>query len=45
MGVYVCCVYRSDAKTFEEAEEDVYTEDYKTLPPLIIKKELALCQE
>jgi len=40
-----CCVYKTDAKTFEEAEADVYTEDYKTLPPLIIQKELALWQE
>ena len=40
-----CCVYKTDANTFEEAEADVYTEDYKTLPPLIIKKELALWQD
>ena len=33
-----CCVYKTDAKTFEEAEADVYTEDYKTLPQETIKK-------
>ena len=27
-----CCVYKSDAKTFEEAEADVYTDDYNMLP-------------
>ena len=38
-----CCVYKTDAKTFEEAEADVYTEDYKTLPQETIKK-IKLCQ-
>tara|TARA_R110000782_G_scaffold149722_2_gene242415 strand:- start:204 stop:710 length:507 start_codon:yes stop_codon:yes gene_type:complete len=27
-----CCVYRTDATTFQEAEADVYTNDYKDLP-------------
>ena len=40
-----CCVYKSDAKTFEEAEADVYTDDYHTLPISIIKKQKSLCQE
>jgi hypothetical protein len=40
-----CCVYKSDAKTFEEAEADVYTMDYKTLPISIIEKQLQLCQD
>ena len=33
-----CCVYKTDAKTFEEAEEDVYTDSYKNLPQEIINK-------
>jgi len=33
-----CCVYRTDAKTFEEAEADVYADSYKELPQEIIKK-------
>jgi len=40
-----CCVYKTDAKTFTEAEADVYTEDYKTLPASVIKKEKLLCQD
>jgi len=40
-----CCVYKTDAKTFEEAEADVYTEDYKTLPSSTIEKQLQLCQD
>jgi hypothetical protein len=32
-----CCVYKTDAKTFEEAEADVYTDNYKNLPLEIIK--------
>ena len=33
-----CCVYKTDAKTFEEAEADVYADNYKELPQEIIKK-------
>jgi hypothetical protein len=40
-----CCVYKTEAKTFEDAEADVYTEDYKTLPISVIKKEKLLCQD
>ena len=34
----MCCVFKSDAKTFEEAEEDVFTSNYKTLPIEIIER-------
>ena len=40
-----CCVYRTDAKTFEEAELDVYTQNYKELPKEIIIKNEKLWQE
>ena len=40
-----CCVYKTDAETFEEAEADVYTDDYKNLPQETIKKIQLLCQE
>ena len=30
------CVYKTNKKTVEEAEKDVYTQDYKDLPPHII---------
>lgn len=41
-----CCVYKTDAKTFEEAEADVYTDDYKDLPlELIMNKNKELWQE
>jgi len=40
-----CCVYKTNAKTFEEAEADVYTDDYNMLPSHIINKEKLLCQE
>tara|TARA_R110002167_G_scaffold253027_3_gene459370 strand:- start:967 stop:1473 length:507 start_codon:yes stop_codon:yes gene_type:complete len=33
-----CCVYKTDAKTFEEAEADVYADSYKELPQEVIKK-------
>jgi hypothetical protein len=33
-----CCVYKTNAKTFEEAEADVYTNNYKDLPKKVIKK-------
>jgi hypothetical protein len=32
-------VYRTDAKTFEEAELEVYTDNYKELPLELIKIE------
>ncbi len=37
------CVYKTDAKTIEEAEKEVYTTDFRKLPSSIIKKQL--CQE
>ena len=40
-----CCVYKTDKKTFEEAEADVYTDDYKNLPLELIEKRKLLCQE
>ena len=39
------CVYKTDAKTVEEAEREIYTNDYKTLPVKIIKKVKQLCQD
>jgi hypothetical protein len=35
-----CCVYKTDAKTFEEAEADVYADNYKELPQEVIKKRI-----
>jgi len=40
-----CCVYKTDAKTFEEAEADVYTNNYKELPQKTINKIKGLCRE
>ncbi len=40
-----CCVYKTNAMTFEEAEADVYTNNYKDLPKNIIKKYKKLWQE
>lgn len=40
-----CCVYKTDAKTFEEAEADVYTNNYKELPQETINKIKGLCRE
>ena len=37
------CVYRTDAKTIEEAEKEVYTMDFRELPKAVIQKKL--CQE
>jgi len=37
------CVYRTDAKTIEEAEKEVYTMDFRELPEAVIQKKL--CQE
>jgi hypothetical protein len=34
-------VYKTDAKTFEEAEADVYVDTYKELPQEIIKKRIS----
>lgn len=39
------CVYRTEAETNEEAEADVYTNDYKELPKEIIEKNKKLWQE
>jgi hypothetical protein len=35
-------VYRTDAKTIEEAEKEVYTMDFRELPEAVIQKKL--CQ-
>ena len=40
-----CCVYKTDAETFEEAEADVYTDNYKDLPLELIEKNKVLCQD
>ena len=39
------CVYRTDAKTIEEAEKEVYTEDYRQLNELIFIEKEKQCQE
>lgn len=39
------CVYRTDAKTIEDAEEEVYTDNYKDLPEHVILNKKLLCQE
>jgi hypothetical protein len=39
------CVYRTDATTIEEAERDVYTEDFRELPEHVILNNYLLCQE
>ena len=39
------CVYKTDKKTIEEAEKDVYTEDYNDLPPHVILNKGLICQE
>tara|TARA_R110002051_G_scaffold151019_2_gene223580 strand:- start:902 stop:1429 length:528 start_codon:yes stop_codon:yes gene_type:complete len=41
----LCCVYKTEAKTFEEAEADVYTDNYRELPKELINKNKILCQE
>ena len=41
----LCCVYKTEAKTFEEAEADVYTDNYMELPQELINKNKVLCQE
>lgn len=40
-----CCVYKTDAKTFLEAEADVYTNDYRDLPQEVINEIKLLWQE
>lgn len=40
-----CCVYKTDAKNFEEAEADVYTNNYRELPIELINKNKLLCQD
>lgn len=40
-----CCVYKTDAKTFEEAEADVYTNNYTDLPESVINEIKLLWQE
>jgi len=39
------CVYKTDKKTVEEAEKEVYTMDYKELPTFVIDKKKEICQE
>ena len=39
------CTYRTDATTVEDAEKEVYTEDFKELPMYVIEKNERLCQE
>ena len=41
----LCCVYKTEAKTFEEAEADVYTDNYKELPKELINKNKELWQD
>jgi len=40
-----CCVYKTDAKTFEEAEADVYADKFTELPKKLINKTKKLWQE
>lgn len=39
-----CCVYKTDAKTFEEAESDVYVDKFTELPEELINKTKKLWQ-
>jgi len=39
------CTYRTDAKTVEEAEKEVFIEDYNELSEYVIKEKKKLCQE
>tara|TARA_R110000744_G_scaffold55_2_gene273 strand:+ start:621 stop:1136 length:516 start_codon:yes stop_codon:yes gene_type:complete len=41
----LCCVYKTEAKTFEEAEADVYTDNYMELPKELINKNKVLWQD
>jgi len=38
----MCCVYKTDAKTFEEAEADVFTTNYRTLPAEVIERSVLI---
>lgn len=38
------CVYKTDKETVEEAEEEIYTEDYMNLPKHVILKKQLQCQ-
>jgi hypothetical protein len=38
------CVYKTDKETVEEAEKDIYTENYMDLPEHIIFKKQLICQ-
>jgi|TARA_R110000744_G_scaffold141020_1_gene252356 hypothetical protein len=40
-----CCVYKTEAKSFEEAEFDVYVDDYRNLPKETIEKIKKLWQD
>ena len=39
------CVYKTDKETVEEAEKDIYTEDYNELPEYVILNKRLLWQE
>ena len=41
----LCCVYKTEAKTFEEAEADVCTDNYRKLPQELINKNKLLCHQ
>jgi len=37
------CVYKTDKNTVEEAEKEIYTEDYRDLPAMVIEKQMNTC--
>ena len=39
------CVYKTDATNVEDAEKEIYANNYKQLPKKIINKAIQLCQE
>tara|TARA_R110000850_G_scaffold222606_7_gene348495 strand:+ start:2113 stop:2625 length:513 start_codon:yes stop_codon:yes gene_type:complete len=39
------CVYRTDKESIQEAEKEVYTLDYRTLPKEILLNKNEICQE
>jgi hypothetical protein len=39
------CAYRTDATTVEQAEKELYTEDFRDLPAYVIAKNKELCQQ
>ena len=39
------CVYKTDKKTIEQAEKDVYTENYMDLPEHVVLNKKVLCQD